>query len=89
MKDINSILSLWYSKIVFKIANPEVKTKLRAIENVAIKLLQTRSHRQFNECCIINNLLPLYSNIYIYIYIATVGIYTRLLKQLNFLYWDI
>ena len=61
MKDINSILSLWYSKIVFKIANPEVKTKLRAIENVAIKLLQTRSHRQFNECCIIY--------IYIYIYI--------------------
>ena len=26
---------------------------------------ETESHRSFNECCLINNLLPVYTNIYI------------------------
>ena len=69
---LRRFLVLWASRIVLKTAitsNESLKNKFREAERTSIKLIETESHRSFNECCLINNLLPIYTNIYIYIYI--------------------
>ena len=43
----------------------------RDLEKLNLKLVSLESHRTFNETCINNDLLPTYTNIYIYIYIYT------------------
>ena len=68
---LRKFLVLWASRIVFETAitsNESLKNKFREAERTSIKLIETESHRSFNECCLINNLLPIYTNIYIYIY---------------------
>ena len=59
-------ITLWFSKIVLKIIPNDVKEVFRKYEKEARKLLTAHSHRNFNETCLNNNLLPIYSNIYIY-----------------------
>ena len=65
MKSANSFLTFWLSKIIFKTASTSIKSKFRAIEKSSIKLITNQSHLQYNECCLANNLLPTYTNIYI------------------------
>ena len=55
------------SKVITKLINGNVRKLFRDIEKKSIKLIETKSHRAFNECCLNNNLLPNYTNIYIYI----------------------
>ena len=61
-------ITLWFSKIVLKIIPDDIKDAFRKYERQARKLLTAHSHRKFNETCLNNNLLPIYSNIIIYIY---------------------
>ena len=56
------------SKVITKLINGNVRKLFRNIEKKSIKLIVTKSHRAFNECCLNNNLLPNYTNIY-YIYL--------------------
>ena len=59
-------LTFWMSKCILKIIPTEVKDLFRNYERNAKKLLTAHSHRKFNETCLNNNLLPNYSNIYVY-----------------------
>ena len=63
-----SFATLWMSKVITKLIIGNVRKLFRDIEKKSIKLIETKSHRAFNECCLNNNLLPNYTNIYIYIY---------------------
>ena len=56
----------WYSKIVFKFLEENIKTKYRLLEKTSIRLITTRSHRDFNQTCYNNNLLPSYTDIRIH-----------------------
>ena len=47
----------------------ECKKFVRELENTTKKVINARNAVLFNETCIANNLLPRYTNIYIYIYI--------------------
>ena len=65
---LRRFLVLWASRIVLKTAitsNESLKNKFREAERTSIKLIETESHRSFNECCLI----------YIYIYPAYVNTY--------------
>ena len=37
------------------------------LEKLQLKLISLKSHRTFNETCLNNDLLPTYTNIYMYI----------------------
>ena len=63
MNKIRSFITLWLSRVILRTISPHFKTKLRNIEHLAVKMAETKSHRAFNECCLINNLLPTYTNI--------------------------
>ena len=57
----------WLSRTVFKTSSNDVKRMFRDLEKLNLKLVSLESHRTFNETCINNDLLPTYTNIYIYI----------------------
>ena len=63
------VVKKWLSFISLRTAIPATKLKFRDIEKLRYKLTALQSHLCFNETCLNNNLLPTYTNIYIYIYI--------------------
>ena len=72
---IRNIVILWLSRIVLNLISPENKSLFRKLENLEKKKINTQLHREFNQICLKENLLPKYTNIYIYIkqsYIATI-----------------
>ena len=50
-----------------KISSADVKRMFRELEKLHLKLVSLKSHRTFNETSLNNDLLPTYTNIYIYI----------------------
>lgn len=66
MNSVNHF-AVWLSRIIFKTSNGEIKVLYRKLEKTALKIVKNESHRKFNECCLINDLLPTYTNIYIYV----------------------
>ena len=53
----------WLSRIVLKTSSREVVQKYREVEKLSLKCCNVRSHRTFNECCLNNKLLPIYTNV--------------------------
>ena len=66
-------LTKWLSKIIIKISDSTTLHAYRTLERNCTKLAKTLSHRSFNETCLNNDLLPNYSNIYIYISFRKMG----------------
>ena len=60
MEHYKSFATLWMSKVITKVINGNVRKLFRDIEKKSIKLIETKSHSAFNECCLNNNLLPNY-----------------------------
>ena len=60
-------ISRWLSKCIMKVSTNEYKSEYREIEKIATKIVKDTGHLAFNEACIQHNLLPTYTNIYIYI----------------------
>ena len=58
----------WLSLIILKKSTAEVKCAYRKLEKIRLKMVKLQSHLSFNETCIINNLLPTYTNIYILVF---------------------
>ena len=56
----------WWSFIVLKTSDSLTKRKFRDIEQLSSKLVSLESHRKFNESCLINDLLPIYTNVRLY-----------------------
>ena len=68
MEKIDKFVIYWYSKIVFNTLNNSAKLIFRKLETETRKLTAKKLHQKFNEICLKENLLPIYTNIYIYIY---------------------
>ena len=47
----------------FKYADNNEKIALRKIERLQNKIIKLKCHFQFNETCIINKMLPMYTNV--------------------------
>ena len=67
--DPRHVISFWLSLIILKTLPTEIKQLYRKYEKNKLKLTTLIAHRLFNETCINNNLLPIYTNI-IYVYIV-------------------
>ena len=68
MEKIDKFVIYWYSKIVFNTLNNSAKRIFRKLETETRKLTAEKLHQKFNEICLKENLLPIYTNIYICIY---------------------
>jgi len=65
MPDINirSVLTKWLSFTILKNSTAEEISIFRKIEKIKTKSTKIIGHRRFNETCIVNKLLPTYTNI--------------------------
>ena len=65
-QEMLSIITFWLSKVILKISDLNIKNKFRKLERISLKIAAVKSHLMFNETCLNNNLLPKYTNIYVY-----------------------
>ena len=63
MEEINPFLVRWLSFIILRTSTPQVKREYRKIERSKVKILKLKCHQAFNETCVINKLLPTYTNV--------------------------
>ena len=61
--EIKKYASLWLSFTAIKHIPPEVRLLFRRVEKLQQKSEKLTSHLRFNETCIINQLLPTYTNV--------------------------
>ena len=59
------------NRTIWKFLDDRVKAKFRSLEKVEKKIIETRLHLEFNQICLNENLLPVYTciNICMYVYI--------------------
>ena len=60
-------VSVWMSFVTFRICSREAKLKFREVEKIALKICLLNSHLSFYETRLNNKLLPILTNIFIYI----------------------
>ena len=65
---IRNIVIVWLSRVVLNLISPETKSLFRKLENFEKKKINIQLHREFNQICLKENLLPKCSYIYIYMY---------------------
>jgi len=63
---ISNIATKWFSYSILRHSPANVKRQFRNLENISIKIAKAEEHLSFNEACIINKLLPTYTNTYNY-----------------------
>jgi oligoribonuclease NrnB/cAMP/cGMP phosphodiesterase (DHH superfamily) len=59
---MNKYVLFWYSKVIFKFQNENIKKYFRQLEITSKKLVTKELHLYFNENCVRDNLLPIYTN---------------------------
>ena len=67
--NIRGILTKWFSFTILRHSSREFIQFFRKIEKLLIKINKLKGHLSFNDTCLNNSLLPIYTNIYIYIYL--------------------
>jgi len=60
---IRNICTNWLSFSILRTSHHAIKLKFREIEKISLKIAKTESHLSFNETCVINRLLPTYTNV--------------------------
>ena len=66
---MNEFIIQWYSRSIFNFQPFEIKQLFRKIETKSKQLITNNLHQEFNNICLNENLLPINTNIYIYIFI--------------------
>ena len=61
--ELNILLSRWLSRCILRVTKEKIKLKFRQLEKYKLKNLKAESHLVFNETCLNNNLLPVYTNV--------------------------
>ena len=64
---MNEFIMQWYSRSIFNFQPSEIKQLFRKIETKSKQLITNNLHQEFNNICLNENLLPIYTNINIYI----------------------
>ena len=64
---MNEFIIQWYSRSIFNFQPSEIKQLFRKIETKSKQLIRNNLHEEFNNICLNENLLPIYTNIYTYI----------------------
>ena len=66
---MNEFIIQWYSRSIFNFQPSEIKQLFRKIETKSKQLITNNLHQEFNNICLNENLLPIYTNNYNYIHI--------------------
>ena len=61
--EIKKYVTKWLSFTILRKSTDEVKCIFRNLERIQEKIVKTKCHLSFNETCVINKLLPTYTNI--------------------------
>ena len=64
---VRKFLIRWFSSTILRHSPRNIILKFRQIEKLLNKIVHLKGHLSFNETCFNNALLPVYTNIYIYI----------------------
>ena len=75
---MNEFIIQWYSRSIFNFQPPEIKQLFRKIETKSKQLITNNLHQEFNNICLNENLLPIYTNIYMYIIYIYIYIYKKI-----------
>ena len=70
---MNEFIIQWYSRSIFNFQPSEIKQLFRKIETKSKQLITNNLHQEFNNMCLNENLLPIYTSI---IYPYYIGEYT-------------
>ena len=62
---ITNCVVLWLSKIILNFVSLENKSTFRKLENFERKKNNVQLHRELNQKCLKENLLPKYTNTYV------------------------
>ena len=62
------VMAVSLGSLIFNLP-PERRKSVRELEKVSVKLIKQKCSLLFNSTCLKEDILPTYSNIYIYIYI--------------------
>ena len=62
---MNDFIIQWYSRSIFNFQPSEIKQLFRKIETKSKQLITNNLHQKFNNICLNENLLPIYTNRYI------------------------
>ena len=63
---IKKYATKWLSFTAFKYADNNEILAFRKIERLQNKIIKLKCHLQFNETCIINKMIPTYTNVYLH-----------------------
>ena len=63
---MNEFIIQWYSRSIFNFQPFEIKQLFRKIETKSKQLITNNLHQEFNNICLNENLLPIYTYLYIY-----------------------
>ena len=63
------LLAKWPLNVALKTSTREHLSTFRALERFSIELMNARLHLLYNETCSNNNLLPIFTNVFIFIFI--------------------
>ena len=63
---MNKFIIQWYSRSIFNFQPSEIKQLFRKIETNFKQLITNNLHQEFNNICLNENLLPIYTYLYIY-----------------------
>ena len=63
---MNEFIIQWYSRSIFNFQPFVIKQLFRKIETKSKQLITNNLHQEFNYICLNENLLPIYTNMYIY-----------------------
>ena len=87
---MNEFIIQWYSRSIFNFQPSEIKQLFRKIETKSKQLITNNLHQEFNYIiCLKENLLPIYTNVYIYIYIKHVLLNFRWVFNLIIFSWSL
>ena len=64
---IRNFVIIWLSRIILNLVSPDNKLIFCKLENFEKKKISTQLHRELNQTFLKENLLPKFTNIYIYI----------------------
>ena len=59
---MNEFIIQWYSRSIFNFQPSEIKQLFRKIETKSKQLITNNLHQEFNNICLNENLLPIYTN---------------------------
>ena len=65
---MNEFIIQWYSRSIFNFQPFEIKQLFRKIQTKSKQLITNNLHQEFNNICLNENLLPIYTNLFICIF---------------------